>query len=514
MEGIIGAAAEASTIADGTAPAPTIDPAELESPSWGIESDQETDLKGKRGTSKGSGSVPIPVPAVTPFPGKNAGNASGKPKGKDKSKATQQATMPVVLVLTSAPEERELEDEREAEMRSLLDTAGRSAVATCSQHLQKPTPGTYIGSGKVGELKVLIADHQAQQVVFDTQLSPRQQRNLEEELGTTVLDYDELILDIFARNARTHQAILAVELAQLEYTKSRLKRMWTHLDRQTTGGSSGMGSGGLTGTGEKQIEMDRRQVRKRIQDLKGRLEDIEARKDRAVQKREEAFNIALVGYTNAGKSTLMNALTSAGVLAEDRLFATLDTRTARLPLDRFTNVVLSDTVGFIRNLPHTLIASFHATLAEVREADLLLHVVDSSSSIMEEQIDAVEGVLKTIAADQVPVIMVFNKVDQVYSKTILLAFRRRYKQAVTVSALKGDGLDQLREMIKTAVARRVKQVTVRFPVGDGALDSFVRSRVTVTAESYGEELTELTVEADERIVAELQAKSGIQVTGL
>jgi GTPase len=430
---------------------------------------------------------------------------------KDKTKPTFQALMPVVLMLTSAPEERELEQERETEMRSLLDTAARTPVATLAQHLQKPTPGTYIGSGKVTELAALVKAHGAQQAVFDVQLSPRQQRNLEEELGCTVLDYDELILDIFARNARTHQAILAVELARLEYTKSRLRRMWTHLDRQTAGGGSGMGSGGLTGTGEKQIEMDRRQVRKRIQDLKERLNEIDARKDRAVASREECFNVALVGYTNAGKSTLMNALTRAGVLAEDRLFATLDTRTARLPLDRFSNVVISDTVGFIRNLPPTLIASFHATLAEVREADLLLHVVDASSSVMEEQIEAVESVLTAIGADQVPVVMVFNKIDRAYSKTILLAFRRRYKQAVSVSATAGDGLDQLREIIKGVVAKRVKQVRIRFSAGDGALDSFVRARAHVTGETYDDDHAVLSIEVDERALEELRANSKVEV---
>ncbi len=417
---------------------------------------------------------------------------------------------PVVLVLTPEPAARDLEEERAEEMRSLLSTADRTPVATIVQHLSKPTPATYVGSGKVEEIERLVADHGARQVVFDVQLSPRQQRNLEEELGVTVLDYDELILDIFARNARTRQAILAVELARMEYNKSRLRRLWSHLDRQS-GGASATGAGALTGTGEKQIEMDRRQIRRRIQDLKGRLHEIEARKDRTVAGRKEAFRVALVGYTNAGKSTLMNALTDAGVLAEDRLFATLDTRTARLELDRHLNVVLSDTVGFIRNLPPTLIASFHATLAEVRDADLLLHVVDASSAVMEEQIIAVEAVLKTIGADSVPVVMVFNKVDRVYSKTILLAFRRRYKSAVTISALNGDGLPQLKEAIRAAAQARVKHVRLRFNAGDGALDSFVRSRATVTAESYDDDRAELTIEADDRLLSELSRRAGLTI---
>lgn len=426
-----------------------------------------------------------------------------------KTVPTQQASIPVVLMLTLHPDEREMEKEREAEMLSLLDTAGRSVVGTLVQHVQKPTPGTYIGSGKVTELKELAVASGAQQVVFDVQLQPRQQRNLEEAIECAVLDYDELILDIFARNARTNQAMMAVELAQAEYDKARLKRMWTHLDRQSVGGSSGSGSGFKAGTGEKQIEMDRRQVRKRIQDLRERLKEIAARKDRAVLTRSDAFNVALVGYTNAGKSTLMNALTNAEVLAQDRLFATLDTRTAQLFLDRHHNVVLSDTVGFIRKLPPTLIASFHATLAEVREADLLLHVVDSSSAVMEQQIEAVEEVLKTIKADEVPVVMVFNKVDIAYSKTILLAYRRRYKESVAISALTGTGLDQLRDIIRAHIDRRSRTVTVRFPVTDGALDAFVRSRAQVQEERYDDDDAVLTIVANERLLAELSANPNL-----
>jgi GTP-binding protein HflX len=299
--------------------------------------------------------------------------------------------------------------------------------------------------------------------------------------------------------------MLAVELAQAEYDKARVKRMWTHLDRQTVGGASGSGSGFKAGTGEKQIEMDRRQLRKRIQDLRGRLAEIAARKDRAIQTRSDAFNVALVGYTNAGKSTLMNMLTNAEVLAKDRLFATLDTRTAQLFLDRHHNVAISDTVGFIRKLPPTLIASFHATLAEVREADLLLHIVDSSSHVMEQQIAAVEGVLKTIKADNVPVIMVFNKVDIAYSKTILLAYRRRYKESVTISALNGTGIDQLKEHIRAHIDRRSQSVTIRFPVTDGALDAFVRRRAQIQEERYEEDDAILTIIADERLLQELTA---------
>ncbi len=420
-------------------------------------------------------------------------------------KPTISATIPVVLVIAGCAHERELEADRTQEMISLLDTAGRTVVATISQHLAKPVSGTYIGSGKIDEIKVLLAGHDAKEVVFDVQLSPRQQRNIEEETEVRVLDYDELILEIFAGNARTHQAMLAVELAKMEYTKGRLRRMWTHLDRQTVGGNSGSGSGFLSGTGEKQIEMDRRQLKKRIQDLKGKLEEIAERSDRTVKARKDAFTIALVGYTNAGKSTLMNALTNAGVLAENRLFATLDTRTARLHIEAHKNVVLSDTVGFIRNLPHSLIASFHATLSEVREADLLLHVVDSASPVMEEQMRAVDTVLNTIEASAIPVVVVFNKVDCCPSKTLLSAVRRRHKHSVAVSALNGEGLDQLRAMIAEVIQSAIKKVVIRYPATDGALDAHIRSRAVIHGEDFDGDQVLLTIAGDERLLSELAA---------
>ncbi len=432
-------------------------------------------------------------------------------------KPTDTGRTPVVLVLTVPPAERELEDEREAEMRSLLDTAGRRVVAIVTQHLAKPVGATYIGTGKVTEVAAAVVEHEAKEVVLDVQLSPRQLRNLETELKLGVIDYNDLILSIFARNARTAQAMLAVELAQLQYARSRLRRLWTHLDRQALGGSGGASgagaAGAVRGPGEKQIELDKRQVRDRIIELQDKLKEIEDRKDRAVAARSDAFNIALVGYTNAGKSTLMNALTKAGVLAEDRLFATLDTRTARLRIDGCANVVLSDTVGFIRNLPPTLIASFHATLAEVREADLLLHVIDASSPMMDEQIEAVDGVLKAIGAGEIPTLMVFNKVDAVYSKTILLAYRRRCRNSLMVSALTGLGLDELKAGIRSHIASLMRQVQVRFPATNGALNAFLRSRATITDERYEDDQALLTFDADERLLSELRTHPDLVITG-
>ena len=427
--------------------------------------------------------------------------------------ATDSGPIPVILVVAGCTDERELEADRTQEMVNLLDTAGRKVVATATQHLPKIAAGTYIGSGKMEEVKALMVEHGAMECAFDVSLSPRQQRNLEEHFGATVLDYDEIILSIFAQNARTHQARLAVQLAQAKYMRGRLRRMWTHLDRQRAGGSGGGGSGFLTGTGEKQIEMDRRQVRQRIQDLQEDLDHIADRTERKVQARDTAFNIALVGYTNAGKSTLMNALTGAGVLAENRLFATLDTRTARVRIGDHRNVVLSDTVGFIRNLPHSLIASFHATLAEVREADLLLHVVDSASPVMEEQIAAVTKVLGTIEADGVPMITVFNKLDACPSRTVLAAVRRRHKGAVAVSARTGEGLDSLREAIAARVESVGAAAEVRYPVTDGATDAWIRARMSVKSERLDDETMVLSVVADAALLGELEGRAQVRREG-
>lgn len=424
---------------------------------------------------------------------------------------TARPAIPAVVMLTTPHAERDQEEERAAEMASLLDTAGRRAVARLVQHCDRPTPATYIGRGKVEELAALLRSSGAEEVFFDCPLTARQQANLEQACGRRVYDYEWLILEIFARNARTEEAMLAVELAQAEYLKGRLRRLWTHLDRQHMGGAPG-GSGFLTGTGETQIEMDRRLVRRRIQALRERLARIEARRERMIAARAEAFQVCLVGYTNAGKSTLMNALTGAGVLAEDRLFATLDTRTARLPLPRHGHAVLSDTVGFIRDLPPKLIASFHATLGEVRQADLLLHVVDAASPAMERQIAVVEEVLAQIGADHIPAIMVFNKSDRPFSRTLVGACKKRYRHAVSVSALTGQGLDELREAIAQSIERRQLRLTVRFPASDGALNAFLHRRARVEAESYEGEDAILTIVADDDLQRELAGHPRVQVS--
>lgn len=413
--------------------------------------------------------------------------------------STEVAPIRVILVLTVPPAERHLEGERRAEMTALLDTAGCSVVGEICQHLARPISSTYIGSGKCEEARALAEEHEADEIVFDCELSPSQERNLERAIDCKVIDYTALILHIFARNAHSHQAQLAVELAQLEHNRSRLKRLWTHLDRMKAGMN-------MRGPGEKQLEVDRRLVDTRIADLKDKLADIERRKVRAIAGREDCFKICLVGYTNAGKSTLMNALTDAGVLAQDRLFATLDTRTARIEdIESRRQIVLSDTVGFIRKLPHGLIASFHATLAEALEADLLLHVVDASHPAMDEQASTVEQVLATIGADHIPTLLAFNKVDLGHSPTLLLAYQRRHKGSVACSALTGQGIEELREAIRREAHRSLTIISVRFPIGDGAMAAFLRRRVRVLDEQYDEQYALFRLECDERLRREIAA---------
>ncbi len=265
------------------------------------------------------------------------------------------------------------------ELYGLATTAGTQVVGELIQRRANIDHSTYLGKGKVEELHRMVQKHDADVVMFDNDLSPAQTRNLEKAIGVKVLDRTELILDIFAAGARTHESRLAVELAQLEYSLPRLKRMWTHLSRQAMGV-------GMRGPGEKQLEVDRRLAQKRIHDLKQDLSKVETRREKQVAARKDAPTVSLVGYTNAGKSTLMNAMTEADVRAADRLFATLDTRTRRWQLPGWGTVLLSDTVGFIRDLPHSLVASFKSTLEETRQADLLLHVADASNPSVFEQI--------------------------------------------------------------------------------------------------------------------------------
>ncbi|MHC4787929.1 MAG: GTPase HflX, partial [Planctomycetota bacterium] len=328
------------------------------------------------------------------------------------------------------------------ELESLARTAGAAVVSRLRQHRPRPEPRYYVGKGKLCELRNLCAAHEPDVVICDDELSPAQVRALESALDVKVVDRTEVILDIFAAHARTRQAKLQVELAQLEYEFPRLKRMWTHLDR-TAGGTLGGPAGGgigVRGPGEKQLEVDRRLVQRRIHDLKRELEAVQRRRHTAAQGRHERFSTAaLVGYTNAGKSSLLNGLTGAGVSVRDRLFETLDTRTRRWELPDGREVLLSDTVGFVRKFPHHLAASFHATLEEAREADLLLHVLDASRHESEQEIRAVNSVLEEIDCLEKPTLYLLNKWDLVEDTSDVALVRKLGGEVICTSTATGEG---------------------------------------------------------------------------
>ncbi len=327
-----------------------------------------------------------------------------------------------------------------AELALLADTAGAQVLGTVAQRRGSVSAATFIGKGKVEELKKLATDHDADVAIFDDDLSPAQVRNLEKATSRKIVDRSELILDIFAKRARTRESRLQVELAQLEYTLPRLTGMWKHLERQA-------GGIGTRGPGETQLETDRRLVRERIARLKRALAAVERERETQRRRRRREFRAALVGYTNAGKSTLFNALTRSQVFVENRLFATLDATTRQMVSPERRVALVTDTVGFIRKLPHHLVASFHSTLVEAIEADLLLHVVDVADPDWRRQIAAVEKALEEILETPRPVVMVFNKVDRIADETLVDGLRAEFDGCLVVSALTGEGLDGVRGLI-------------------------------------------------------------------
>ncbi|MEK7438594.1 MAG: GTPase HflX [Pseudomonadota bacterium] len=341
------------------------------------------------------------------------------------------------------------------ELRLLVESSGLKPLALIQGKRQRPDAALYAGSGKTEEIAAAVREHSASLVVFNHELSPAQQRNLEQKLECPVLDRTGLILGIFAQRARSHEGKLQVELAQLEYASTRLVRGWTHLERQRGGG------GFLGGMGETQIEIDRRLIGKRVKLLKDKLVQFKRRRDvqRRARVRGEVLSVSLVGYTNAGKSTLFNLLTRADSYTADQLFATLDTTTRRMYVEEAGNLVLSDTVGFIRDLPHGLVASFRATLEETIHADLLLHVVDASSSVRDAQIAAVNAVLAEIGADAIPQVLVWNKIDL----TALMPGLERDEYGkicrVSLSAKTGAGLEILRTALAEVAAAKKSAAT-------------------------------------------------------
>jgi len=382
-----------------------------------------------------------------------------------------------------------------AELTALAETAGAIVVDRFQQKVYHIQPSTYIGTGKVAMLAERVRRFKADVVIFDNDLSPGQIRELERRLGAKVLDRSELILDIFATRARTRQAKLQVELAQLEYTYPRLTRMWSHLDSVAgAGGGTAAGAVGGIGTrgpGEKQLEIDRRLVGKRITELKRELKAIDRRRMREIDGRRGLFKICLVGYTNAGKSTLMKHLTGADVLIEDRLFATLDTRTRRWRLDGGIEVLLSDTVGFVNHLPHHLVASFKATLEEAVNADLLLHVVDASNAAAFEQIDSVNQVLGEIGCEGKPVLLVLNKCDRLRHPGLVESLQAVHPDALCISARTGIHIDRLTRAVLERYHGGQTLVEVTCPAADGRVQSFLRAHARIIDVDYTDSMVRI-----------------------
>jgi GTP-binding protein HflX len=389
-----------------------------------------------------------------------------------------------ILVGVSLPGQTRSEVEETLEELALLaDTAGATVLDRMLQDRSRVDPASYIGSGKVEELAELIKELGADLVIFDDDLSPAQLRNLEEPLGVKIVDRSRLILDIFSRRAKTREAQTQVELAQLQYMLPRLTRQWTHLSRQAGGGGASGGIG-TRGPGETQLEVDRRAIRTRINSLSNALDRIARRRATSRKNRSGAFRVALVGYTNAGKSTLMQGLSGAEMFIEDRVFATLDPTTRSVSLGYNRTMLLTDTVGFIRKLPHHLVASFRSTLEEAVEADLLLHVVDVSHPAWEDQIAAVVQTLDSLGIADAPTLMVMNKSDRQEGAACRAEVHLQYPDAAWVSALTGDGLDDLRYAIYDRLEGTRVLLNLEVPQSKGKLLSELYRIGEVLSTSY------------------------------
>jgi len=393
------------------------------------------------------------------------------------------------------------------ELAALADTAGAIVVDQLIQHRHKPTPATYLGSGKAEQLAEMVRVHDAEVVIFDNDLSPSQVANLEKLTECKVLDRSELILDIFASRARSYEAKLQVELAQLEYTYPRLRAMWSHLERIAGGAPTGIGT---RGPGEQQLEVDRRIVQRRKSELKRKISLIQSRKRREVsQRNEDFFTVGLVGYTNAGKSTLFNTATShsggGGAYADDKLFATLSTRTRRWELGGGDTVMLSDTVGFVRDLPHHLVASFRATLEEAVHSNLLMIVLDVAHPRTERQFETVMKVLDEIGATDQQRFLLLNKTDLLEHNADLLVMQQHHRDALAISAKTGAGLDQLTERVRDAMRGGELKLRIELPIGEGKAIHFLESRADVLDRQYIDDHAILTVRIGNRQFDQLKA---------
>ena len=403
----------------------------------------------------------------------------------------------VILVGLFGPDtDRKQAEEYIDELELLADTAGGVAVHKILQSRIRPDAGTYLGKGKLEELAGLVKAETIDAVIFDDDLTATQARNIEKAVETKVLDRSGLILDIFASRAQTAASKTQVELAQLQYLLPRLTRYWTHLSRQK-------GGIGTKGPGETQIETDRRLIAQRISTLKEKLGKLESQRDVQRKSRSDTVRAALVGYTNAGKSSLMNAMVDADVFAENRLFATLDSKVRRFTVNK-EEVLLSDTVGFIRKLPHNLIESFKSTLDEIREADILLHVVDASSPVLKDYINTVNKTLLDIKADSKPVVLIFNKVDRVSESNYLASLKRDYPDAVFVSATRSIGLESVLDRIQAINEENYVNKELKVPVKNQKVVSFLHDVADIQKKKYDEHQVHLEFRINKKHLGQLK----------
>lgn len=379
-------------------------------------------------------------------------------------------------------------EEHLQELELLVNTYGVDTIHKEACAIRKFDASIYVGKGKLEELVQIANDKNVDMVIFDDEITPAQQRNLQKAFNRNVMDRTEVILGVFAQRAQTKEARLQIELARIKYEAPRLKRLWTHLSRQQ--GTSGSGGGGayLKGEGEKQIEIDRRILKRKIDQLQKEIQEVRAHRDtqRVSRLRSEIPVFAIIGYTNAGKSTLLNALTNAGVFVEDKLFATLDTTTRKFTLKNNQEILLIDTVGFIRKLPHLLVAAFKSTLEEAIEADILLHLVDVSHPMAEEQAATTHEVLRELNAGQKPIITVLNKMDKAPSPSLIHRLRMTYPKNIQISALTHQGFDELQETMIQELSRQRKIIEVRIPQSEYAIVSEIMRIGQILNQDYEE----------------------------
>lgn len=428
-----------------------------------------------------------------------------------KEKSAQQIKQPtktfLISVYKGSAAQNSINQEHLEELAQLANTYGVEVIYKTTCPIRKYEAATYVTEGKLAELIEKAKETKAELIIFDDEISPSQQRNLETAFGIPVIDRTELILGVFGQRAQTKEAQLQIELARLKYQAPRLKRLWTHLSRQagSAGGGSSGGGGYLKGEGEKQIEIDRRILKREIDLLQQQLKEVSANREvqRSARQRSDIPVFSIIGYTNAGKSTLLNALTEADVFVEDKLFATLDTTTRKYTLKNNQEILLIDTVGFIRKLPHLLVAAFKSTLEEAVQADILLHLIDVSQPMAEEQAKTTFEVLQELGAKEKPIITVFNKIDKASNATIQ-KLRMQYPKTVSISALNKTGFDELEDIMIQELSKQRKILNVRIPQKDYAIVSEIMRFGNILAQKYEENDVLLKVDLPAALANKLQ----------